>query len=77
MVRRHDGFFVMLDHDDGIADIPQVAQRAEQAFVVALVQADGGLIEDIHDTDQAGAYLACQAYSLCFAPRQGFRAPAQ
>ena len=45
-------FLVVLHDDDRIADIAQVSQRAEQALVVALMQADGRLVEDVHDADQ-------------------------
>ena len=40
VVRRADGVFIMLDHNHGIAEIAQVNQGAEQALVVALMQAD-------------------------------------
>ena len=45
-------------------------QRAEQALVVALVQADRGLIEDVHDADQAGADLAGEPDALRLAARE-------
>ena len=35
-----DGFLVMLDDDDGIAEIAQAAQRFQKARIVTLVQAD-------------------------------------
>ena len=37
----------MLDHDDRIAQIAQSLQGCEQAVIVALVQADARLIENI------------------------------
>ena len=40
MVRRQNSFFVMLHDYDRIADVAQVYQRAEQALIVALVQAN-------------------------------------
>ena len=40
VVGHPDGLFVMLDDDDGIAEIAQMVQRAEEPAVVALVQAD-------------------------------------
>ena len=42
----------------------------EQALVVALVQADRRLVEDVHHADQAGADLAGQADALRFAAGQ-------
>ena len=43
-----------------VADVHEVPDCAQQAFVVALVQADGGLVQDVAHTDQpaAGAAVA-------------------
>jgi hypothetical protein len=62
---------VVLDHDDGVAEVAQALQRAEQALVVALVQADRGLVEHVEDAREAGADLARQADALALAARQG------
>ena len=66
-----DRVFVMLDHDDGVAQVAQAAQRGEQAVIVLLVQADARLIEHIEHARQAGADLAGQADALAFAAGQG------
>ena len=63
-----DGVFIMLDDNHRIAQITQMNQRAEQTFVIALMQADGRLIQHIHHADQAGANLACQANTLASPP---------
>src|SRR3984893_514683 len=42
-----NGFFVMLDNQDGIAKIAQLLERAKQAGIVAGVQTDGRFIEYI------------------------------
>ena len=49
VVGRLDRLLVVFHHDHGIAQIAQLLQRAEQSAVVALVQADRGFIEDVHD----------------------------
>ncbi len=67
VVGQPDRVFVVFHHDHGIAQIAQPRQRAEQAFVVALVQADGWLVQHIHHADQAGADLAGQPDALGFA----------
>ena len=36
-----------------VAQVAQVLQRADQAVVVALVQADGRLVQHVHDAGQA------------------------
>src|SRR4029078_8544717 len=50
--------------------VAQPAQRGQQPPVVALVQADRRLVEDVEDTRQAGADLGRQADALSFAPGQ-------
>ena len=59
-----DRVLVVLDDDDGVAEVAQAMQRVEQALVVALVQADRGLVEDVHDADEPGADLAREADAL-------------
>ena len=70
VVRRADRLLVVLDDDDGVPQIPQPLQRRDQALVVALVQADGRLVEDVQDADQAAADLAGQADALRLAARE-------
>jgi hypothetical protein len=61
----------VLDHDHRVAEVAQVLEGAEQAVVVALVQADGRFVEDVHHAHQAGADLAGQADALGLAAGQG------
>ena len=75
IVRRPDGILVMLHHDKGVADVPQVAQGIEQLFVVTLMQANAGLVENIQHPHQAGAYLGGQSYALALSAGQGPRRP--
>ena len=42
-----DGVLVVLDHDDGVAEVAQALEGFQQARVVALVQADRGLVEHV------------------------------
>ena len=70
-----DRVFVMLDHDDGVAQVAQAAQRGEQAVIVLLVQADARLIEHIEHARQAGADLAGQADALALPAGQGSAGP--
>src|SRR5690606_19463945 len=44
-----DGVLVVLDDEDGVAEVAQVLEGANEALVVALVEADAGLVEDVHD----------------------------
>ena len=70
LVGRAHHVFVVLDHDHAVADIAQVLQRGNQLVVVALVQADGGLVQHIHHARQARADLRSQANALGLAARE-------
>ena len=72
-----DRILVVLDHDDRVAEIAQIDQRVEQALIVALMQADRGLIENVHDADQTRADLARESNALRLAARQGVGAAVQ
>ena len=60
----------MLDDDDGVAEVAQALQRLEQAGVVALVEADRRLVEDVEHAGQPGADLRGEADALALAARQ-------
>ena len=49
-------------------------QCIQKALVIPLVQPDGGLIEDIHHTDESRSNLACQTNPLRFTTRECFGA---
>ncbi len=68
-----DRVLVMLDDDDGVAEVAQAAQRAEQPLIVALVQADRGLVEHIEHAGEAGADLAGEPDALALAARERAR----
>ena len=59
-VRRPHRVLVVLHHDQGIAQIPQMPQCRQQLVVVPLVQADAGLIQDISNAHQPGTDLGSQ-----------------
>ena len=64
VVRGAHRLLVVFDHDDGIAQVAQALETAQQPFVIARVQADAWLVEDVEHADQAAADLACQADPL-------------
>ena len=63
----------MLDDDHRVALVAQAAQAVEQPPVVALVQADGRLVEHVEHAGQARADLARQPDPLRFAARERAR----
>ena len=58
------GVFVVLNHDKRVAHIAQLGEGFDEAAVIALVQADGGLVEHVEHADQAGTNLGCEADAL-------------
>ena len=69
--------FIVLHHDHAVANVAQVLQRGNQPVVVALVQANTGLVQHIHHARQAAANLACQANALRFTARERVGAAVQ
>ena len=67
------GVLVMLHHDQRISQIAQALERSQELCVIALMQADGGLVQDVEHAHQAGADLRGQADALCFAAGEGGR----
>ena len=65
-----EDFAVVLDQDDGIAQIAQPPKRFQQPIVVAGMQADRRLVEDVQDARQSAADLSGQADSLRLAARK-------
>ncbi len=66
-----DGVFVVLDDEDGVAEVAEVFEGGDEALVVALVEADGGFVEDVEDAAELGADLGGEADALAFAAGEG------
>ena len=74
VVRLPDRLLVVLDDEHGVAEVAQAHERVEQSLVVALVQPDRRLVQDVHDADQPGADLAREPDALRLAARERLRA---
>lgn len=59
-----DCVLVVFDDDNGIADIAQALKRLDQTLVIALMETDRWLVQNVQDTHEAGADLRCQANAL-------------
>ncbi len=70
MVGASNGLFVVLHHHHGISHIAHADQGVEEPSVVALVQPDGGFVEDVDHAGEFRAHLACQPDTLGFTPRE-------
>ena len=76
-VGRTHRLLVVLHHDDGVALVAQFLQRGEQLAVVALVQTDARLVQDIDDVHELGPDLRGQADALALAAGKRRRGPVQ
>ena len=73
----HHGVLVVLDDDQGVAQVAQVLQRADQAVVVLGVQPDAGFVEDVQHAGQPAADLGGQPDALRLPAAQGVRGAVQ
>src|SRR5436305_5771183 len=63
------GLLVVLYDDDGVPEVAQALERSDQLRVVALMQADRGLVEDVEHADERRADLRREADPLRLAAR--------
>lgn len=56
-IRPLDGFLIVFDDNQRVAEVAQMVQRLDETRVVTLVQSDRWLVEHVHDADQSGADL--------------------
>ena len=63
----------MLHDDDRVARVAQLFEGVDEADVVALMEADAGLVKDVEHVDEAAADLRSQADALAFAAGEGGR----
>ncbi len=57
VVRRINSVFVVLHHENGVAEVFEREQGRNQAIVVALVESDSWLIEHVERTHEPGTKL--------------------
>ena len=62
-----DGVFVVLDDEHGVAQVAQVFECGDESLVVALVQADRGLVEHVEHAAKPRADLRGEADTLALA----------
>jgi hypothetical protein len=63
---------VVLDDDQRVALVAQREEGRDQPLVVARVQADARLVEDVEDAGEVGAELRGEADPLGLAPESVF-----
>ena len=69
--------FVVLDDDDGVALLLQIAERGDQSVVVAWVQADRRFIEQVEHAHKPGADSGRQPHTLPFAAAERVGRPVE
>ena len=72
-----DHLAVVLDQQQGVAQVAELLHGAEQAVIVAGMQPDGRLVEDIEHAAQPAADLGGQADALHFAAGERAGRPGQ
>ena len=72
-----DRLLVVLDDEDRVAEVAQPGQGRDQLGVVALVQPDRRLVEDVQDAHQGRADLGRQPDPLGLAARQRHARPVE
>ena len=60
-------FFIVLNDDDGVAQVAQLLQDADEARCVAAVEADAGFVEDVERADEGAAQTCGKVDALAFA----------
>lgn len=61
---------VVLDDEEGVPLGAEALHGGDEAVVVARMQADGGLVEDVEHAGEVGAELGGEADALGFAARE-------
>ena len=61
---------VVLDHEHRVAEVAQPLERPDQLVVVALVEPDRGLVEDVEDADELRPDLRREPQPLRLAARE-------
>ena len=74
VIRSHDRLGVVLHHDHRVPQVAQPAQGAEEALVVALVEPDAGLVENVEHAHQPRSDLGREPDALGLASRERGRA---
>ena len=72
-----DGVLVVLHDHHGVAQVAQALQRGDEPLVVALVQPDGGLVQNVEHAHEPGADLGGQPDALGLAAGERGRGPLQ
>ena len=71
IIRGAHGVFVVFHYENGIFEVAEMLQGGDELIVVALMETDARLIQNIEDALEAGADLGGEADALSFPAREG------
>ena len=71
MVGGADDVGIVFNDEDGVSEVAEVVEDADQALGITGVEADGGLVEDVAGADEAGAEAGGELDALGFAAGEG------
>src|SRR3569833_2457437 len=66
-----DGVFVVFDNEDGVAEIAEAHEGFDEAIVIALMEADGRLVEYVEHAAESRPDLGGEADALALAAGEG------
>ena len=69
-VRLAHHLLVVLHYDDGVIHIAQLLEAVDETLVIALMQTDGRLVEDVEHIHQTATDLRSQTYALALTARE-------
>ena len=72
-VRRAHHLLVVLDHEHGVADVAEPLERVDEPAVVALVEPDRRLVQDVEDADELRSDLRREPEPLRLATGERLR----
>ena len=67
----------MLDHDEGVADVPKFAQNSDKPLCVTWMEPDARLVKDVHRTYKRTAQRRHQIDPLALTAREGIAGAAK
>src|SRR6185312_75591 len=67
VVSAANGFFIVLHYQHSVSQIAQVLQRLKQPVVIAMMEPNGRLVENVKHAAQLGTNLCRQSNALTFA----------
>ena len=71
VIRRAHHIFIVFYNYHRVARVAQTFQRVNQAHVVALMQSDGGFVQNVEHVDELRPNLSGETDTLTLAARQG------